>query len=172
MLGWRWGCVLLWAWFGGMSLVQALEAPSGPVLLKVTGDIKITNVDDEAHFDRAMLEALPQHETRTHLPWYDGRSVYRGPLLRDLLSAVGSTGSLLRVSALNDYVSEIPVSDAMEHDVILAMSRDGVPMRVRDQGPLFVIYPFDDFPELYTEVYLHRSVWQVSSIDVRRSSRP
>ncbi|KXS38567.1 MAG: hypothetical protein AWU55_1354 [Halomonadaceae bacterium T82-2] len=154
-------CVL----FGGQAL--ALETPGGPVILTVTGDIANTNAPGEARFDRAMLLALPQHETATHTPWHDGRVVFSGPLGRDLLDAVGARGSELRVTALNDYASSIPVSDFRQHDVILAMSADGKRLRIRDQGPLFVIYPFDDEPDLLNETVMTRSVWQLSRIDVR-----
>ena len=75
-------------------------------------------------------------------------------------------GRQLRVKALNDFVAEIPVSDFEDNDVLLAMRRDGKPMSVRNFGPLFVLYPFDDHPELQTEKIRFRSVWQVATIVV------
>lgn len=39
-------------------------------------------------------------------------------------------------------------------------------MSVRDKGPLFLIYPFDDNPDLFDEVYFGRSVWQIAQIVV------
>ena len=39
-------------------------------------------------------------------------------------------------------------------------------MSVRDKGPIFVIYPFDEAPELYNETYFGRSVWQAVSVEV------
>jgi len=147
-------------------LSMALEPPSGTPLLKVSGDIGVTNVGDQAWFDRDMLEALPQGTITTHLPWFDGASVYRGPLLEGLLDAVQARGTELRVSALNDFVASVPVQDASTFSLVLAMWRDGERLEVRNQGPLFVIYPFDQHPEIYNAVYLTRSVWQVESIDV------
>nr|WP_072825028.1 molybdopterin-dependent oxidoreductase [Halomonas ilicicola] len=146
--------------------VQALEAPTGPVILKVSGKLAHANVGDEAHFDRAMLHSLEQHETVTNTPWYDSRVSFEGPLGRALLEAVGAEGDSLRIRALNDYAASVPVEDFMAHDVILAMSADGRPLRVRDHGPLFVIYPFDDKPELLNEEILFRSVWQVNRIEI------
>ncbi len=161
------------ALMGGLLLLflagsgHALEGPTGPVILTVSGNIGVTNAGDEAHFDREMLESLEQHTTRTHTPWHDGRVTFTGPLGRDVLDAVGAQGNMLRVTALNDYGANVPVADLMEYDVILAMTLDGAPLRVRDQGPLFIIYPFDEFPELLTEKVMTRSVWQVVHIDVR-----
>lgn len=142
----------------------ALDAPSGPVMLVVSGFIGETNVGGEAHFDRAMLMALPQHKTLTHTPWHDGRILFSGPLGRRVLEAVDARGSQMRVIALNDYAATIPVADFIGHDVILAMAADGKPLSVRDHGPLFVIYPFDDELGLLNEVILSRSVWQVARI--------
>ncbi|MCC5882312.1 MAG: molybdopterin-dependent oxidoreductase [Halomonas sp.] len=146
---------------------HALDAPAGPVILTLSGSIGVTNAEQGALFDRTMLEAMPQHTTRTHTPWHDGQVVFTGPLVRDVLESVEAKGQMLRVTALNDYSASIPVEDFIEYDVILAMTLNGAPLRVRDQGPLFIIYPFDDHPELQNEKMMTRSVWQVAHIDVR-----
>ncbi|WP_445003266.1 molybdopterin-dependent oxidoreductase [Halomonas mongoliensis] len=144
----------------------ALETPTGTVLLKVGGEIGVTNVGDEAHFDREMLLSLPQRQTLTATPWHDGTVAFSGPLGRELLAAVEARGETLRVIALNDYEVNLPVADLQRYDVILAMSQNDEPLRVRDQGPLFVIYPFDEVPHLLNEEILTRSVWQVATIHV------
>lgn len=144
----------------------ALDPPSGRVLLEVGGEIGVTNVGDEAHFDRDMLLALPQHQTVTATPWHDGTVTFSGPLGRELLTALDARGETLRVVALNDYEVDLPVADLQRYDVILAMSMNGETLRIRDQGPLFVIYPFDEHPHLLNEEILTRSVWQVERIQV------
>ena len=45
--------------------VQALEAPTGRVVLTVEGAITHTNQGSKAQFDMEMLERLPQHRTTT-----------------------------------------------------------------------------------------------------------
>lgn len=148
------------------TAVLALEPPNGPVLLRVSGQIEVTNVGDEAHFDREMLQTLPQRETVTGTPWHNGAQRFSGPLGRALLDAVGARGDVLRITALNDYAASVPVDDLRDYDVIFAMSRNGTPLRVRDQGPLFLIYPFDEHPHLLNEEVLARSVWQIASVHV------
>lgn len=147
-------------------LASALEAPEGPVILVVSGKVGQPNVGDEAHFDKAMLEALGQHETITRTPWHDGVMRFSGPLGRAILEAAGAEGQKVRVIALNEYAATIPLSDFENYDVILAMQANGKILRIRDQGPLFVIYPFDKHPELLNEEIFSRSVWQVARIDV------
>ncbi|WP_355660468.1 oxidoreductase [Halomonas salifodinae] len=151
-----------------LSAVPAheLRAPEEAVILVMSGNITHTNVGDEAHFDRRMLEALPWQRIETSTPWTNGVREYRGPLARALLAAVGAEGKVARVTALNNFMAEIPVADFHRHDVILAMERDGERMAIRDQGPLFVLYPFDEDPALRNETIRFRSVWQVHQIRV------
>ncbi|WP_404378036.1 molybdopterin-dependent oxidoreductase [Vreelandella aquamarina] len=147
---------------------DALAAPSGPVILKVDGDIAAANVGEEAHFDRAMLSALPQHEFTTGTPWTEGASHYRGPLMRTLLEHIGAEGEAVYVSALNGYEAEIPVTDFYDYDVILALERDEKAIPIREYGPLWVLYPFDHDEALLSERMRFRSVWQVMHINVRQ----
>jgi hypothetical protein len=146
---------------------EDLAAPTDSVILTVTGAIGNTNAPGAAQFDLAMLEALPGQETTTATPWYDGAQSFSGPLGRALLASVGATGDTLVVTAINDYVTEIPVADFETWPVIFATRHNGEVMSVREKGPIFVIYPFDSDQALNTEVYYGRSAWQVKSIEVR-----
>lgn len=148
------------------AFADGLAAPTGDVVLHVTGKISKTNNGDAADFDMAMLEALAGRTTTTATPWYDAAKTFSGPLGSALLEAVGASGTTLKVLALNDYASEIPVSDFTQYPVILATKLDGEAMSIRDKGPIFVIYPFDEMPDLNNETYYGRSAWQVKSIAV------
>ncbi|MCI0510153.1 hypothetical protein C8E00_10554 [Chromohalobacter marismortui] len=154
----------------GASTVHAhpLSAPEGDVLLTVEGAISHTNGDGVARFDRAMLQALPQGTIVTHTPWTEGASCFDGPRLDAIAEAVGAQGDSLHIVALNNFAADVPLAEAKEYGVILAMRRDGEPMPVREYGPLFVLYPFDDHPELQTEEVRFRSVWQVARIVVEK----
>jgi hypothetical protein len=145
----------------------ALPAPSGPVVLSVTGKVTRANAGPRADFDMPMLAGLPQLGFTAHTPWYPQPHRFSGPRLRDVLAAAGARGDTLRAIALNDYRIEIPAEDAERFDVILARLLDDKPMPVRDKGPLFVIYPFDSRPELRSEKYYARSAWQLRTLEVR-----
>jgi hypothetical protein len=145
----------------------SLPQPMGKPILTVTGKIAVTNDSGKAVFDREMIEALGETSFSTSTPWYDRSHKFEGAPLARLLDTVGSAGNLLVVTALNDYVTEIPVADARKFGVILALKRDGQYMPVSDKGPIFIIYPFDSHSELKAQVYYKRSAWQVSRIEVR-----
>ena len=125
-----------------------LAAPTGRVVLRISGAIAVRNDGETAAFDMAQLEALPQRTLATATPWTDGVVEFRGPLARAVLEAVGAAGERVRATAINDYSVEIPVADFGSYDVILAVRRDGRPMRVRDRGPIWVIYPWSDHADL------------------------
>jgi hypothetical protein len=113
-----------------------------------------------------MLAAMPQHTLRTQTPWHEGVKAFTCPLLRDVLAAAGAQGSTIRAVALNDYKVDIPFDDAQAIDVVMARLLDGKPMPVRDKGPLFIIYPFDDRPELRSPQYFARCAWQLRTIEI------
>ncbi|KQT54405.1 hypothetical protein ASG43_02025 [Aureimonas sp. Leaf454] len=148
----------------GVSTAADLPLPKGAVVLKVTGEIENTNNGREADFDMAALEAMAGREARMATPWTEGKTAFSGPFLRSVLASVGARGKTIRLVALNDYSAEIPVGDATDLDTILATRKDGKPMSVRDKGPLFLIYPFDQSFELYNEKYFSRSVWQIKEL--------
>ena len=145
---------------------SALERPAGDVVLTVRGAITQKNAGEAAEFDPAMLRALPGRDATLQTPWTEGETGFSGPYLRAVLEEVGATGSRLIIRALNDYAAEVPVSDAVDFDTILAIDMNGEPMTVRNKGPLFLIYPFDTNPDLYNEKYFSRSVWQIKEIVV------
>ena len=145
----------------------ALDAPKGKVVLSITGAVAHHNAEGRADFDMAMLAALPQFSFTTQTPWYKTPRKFTGPLLRDVLAAVGSTGKVLTAVAINDYKVEIPVEDVHQHPVVLARLMDGQPMPLRDKGPLFIIYPYDSSADLRNERYYGRSAWQLRSLVVK-----
>ena len=146
---------------------EAHPAPGERPILTISGKIGTTNKGGAAQFDREMLEELGLETGETNPPWYSGPVKFEGVALDKLMKRVGANGERAVVVALNDYSSEIPMEDFAKYNVILALKRNGEYMPVRDKGPLFVIYPFDSKPELKSQTFYGRSVWQVAKIVVK-----
>ena len=145
----------------------AAEPPQGKPVLTLSGSVQNRNVPEGLVFDMPALEKLPQLSFATRTPWYSKPRKFTGVRLRDLLAAAGAQGTVARAVALNDYRVDIPVEDAAASDVMVAWLLDDKPMTVRDKGPLIIIYPFDDQPELRTAVHYSRAVWQLRQIEIR-----
>lgn len=160
-------CLLpfLGAWAGGGAVAQPApvgETP-GRVILRVSGLIE----GDERAFDLVALEALGRQPLRTRTIWTGAAILdFQGVPLSLLLRAVGARGQRLRATALNDYAIDLPVEDADRHGAFLATRQDGQPIRVRDRGPVWLVYPWSDRPELDTPRFRDRAIWQLRHIDV------
>ncbi len=154
-----------------LSLTSAdaddLLPPTGKILLTVTGNIGNTTDGTQAQFDRAGLEALGMQTLDTNIACVEGVQHFEGILFSSLLNAVAANGNIIKATALDDYSVEIPMSDIESYHVILAMKWNGKTMRVRDKGPIWVIYPIDQHPELSSEVYGGRSIWQLVTLTVQ-----
>ena len=146
---------------------EPLPEPSGRVILTISGAIENTNGDGVARFDRAMLERIGVTRIDTSTSWTDGVTKFEGVLARDLLKAVGATGENVSARALNDYAIDIPFSDFESYDVLFAFRMDGVDLTPRDKGPLWIVYPRDENPELRNQNVDAKWLWQLAKLDVR-----
>jgi len=141
-----------------------LAKPSGHVLLTVTGSITNQNGEGKAELDASILESIGPTRLQTSTPWTDGRPVFEGVLMRDLAERLGAHGTTVTVTALNDYKMQIPMSDFLKYPVLLASKMDGERLRIRDKGPLWLVYPQDEFPELQNKPTQAKWVWQIKEI--------
>lgn len=153
---------------GTGASANGLGQPEGAVVLTVTGGVTVTNSGDAAQFDRAMLEALGSTVIETTTIWTDGVQRFRGVSLATLIDALGISSGTLRAVAVNDYMIEIPVTDAVEGGPIIAYELNGEPMSLRNKGPLWIVYPYDKSDEYLSEVIYARSIWQLDRIEAVR----
>lgn len=114
--------------------------------------------------DLKALDALPQATIKTSTPWTQGVQTFSGPTFATLAARGGRPVKAADVVALNDYASTIPAEDWKKYTVVLASRHNGATMRVRDKGPLWVIYPLDTFSELEKQETNARMAWQVAHI--------
>jgi hypothetical protein len=145
---------------------EGLPQPSGPVVLEVTGNIRSTNGDRVARFDRQMLEALGTSKLKTSSAWTVGKPEFEGVLARDLLDLVGAEGTSVTASALNDYVVTLPLEELRRYPVVLALRMDGEYLKIKDKGPIWIVYPRDQHKELQDSLTDKRWIWQLYNIRV------
>ncbi len=149
-----------------IGLAQSLPAPTGDPILRVSGDVPVSNDGKDAAFDLAMLTSLPQTSFTTTTVWTEGETEFTGVLLKDFLDTLGVSAGSLSMIAVNDYAAEVPVSDAVVGGPILAYLVNGKEISVRDKGPLWLVYPYDSNPDYRTEVVYSRSIWQLARIEI------
>ena len=153
-----------------LAMPAPLPLPKGPVVLTVSGLISHTNEDGRTLFDREMLAAIGTRRLTTTTPWTSDLQQFDVVSLEDLLQAVGATGNLVFASAINDYNSEIPISDATADGAMIAFRHNGRDMHLREKGPLWMIYPYDTNSAYLSDVYMTRSIWQLDHLEIRNTA--
>lgn len=162
---------------------QSLKAPTGPVLVTVTGAVSNTNrgpfnpdqdiffknqqvkFQRAAAFDLAMLEALAQRTVEADYPQGGPLHKFEGPLLRDVLKAAGATGKAVHVLAIDGYNQEIEMRELEQWPILLALKEDGKYMPLGGFGPMRVVFPRRDVPAL-ADRNDDKWVWGVVQIGV------
>lgn len=150
----------------GNAVTQA-EA-DGVVLLTVTltGDQGGAEQRDTRHFTLAELRALGEVTFETETIWTSGLQQFTGVSLAVLIAQFAPVGGIVQARAINDYMVEIPLSDAVEDGPIIAYERNGKTMSLRTKGPLWIVYPYDSNPAYKTEAVYSRSIWQLDSLSI------
>lgn len=145
---------------------EPLPRPEGAVILTIAGVIGTTNQGNAAAFDLAMLQAMEPVTITTTTIWTEGPQEFTGVRLKALLDSISAGGKPVEAHALNDYFTEIPVEDITDTGPIVAYAQNGNLLSVRDKGPLWIVYPYDEDARWRSEVIYTRSIWQLNSIDV------
>lgn len=154
------------AWLAATAALAQLPDADGQAILVVAGDIAQTNAGEEAHFDVDMLRNLDWVEIETYTSFTEGPQRFAGPTLASLLRAVEAQGSKMTATALNGYFVSIPIDHAQAHDVILAMEHNGERMRVRDKGPIWVVYPLSE-SAARAKPFDTEMIWQLQRLEVQ-----
>lgn len=146
-------------WLGATAChaAEQVEAPKDMVLLTVTGDVNVTNrgpfdpdkdsifsrlnisFERAFAFDRAMLMRLKQGRVMAKTTELGKAGVFTGPLLKEVLAAVGAARGKVSFVAINNYEGYLEAEDIETSDWILALDVDGVPLGLGQQGPIWLI---------------------------------
>ena len=150
------------------AAAEPLAAPSGKVVLTVSGAIKRTNAPDGAQFDLEMLKKFPARGITTTTYWHYGMQHFTGVSAVAVLEAVGLKGTLLTATAEDDYIIEISLEELKSFDPIFALELNGDDMQEEAEGPVWLIFPYDEMTPEERERYTAWSIWALEQIKVRK----
>lgn len=157
------GILLLWP-LAPKAVAADLAPPAGTVILTVAGKIALTNAPDgQARLDLAQLLALPSRTIETTTPWTEGVQSFTGVAVAELLKYLGADGVRLHATATNAYEVDFPVTDATNHDGIIAYLQNGSPL-ADDKGPLWIVFPYDSDPALLGDRFQNASIWNLATL--------
>ena len=145
---------------------EELPRPQTDVLLTISGTLSHPNVDDAVQLDLAALESLPVTEFTTTTPWHDEPLHFAGVRISTLFEAIGADSTSFVAVGLDDYRFTVSELDFDKYPVIIAYRQNDEPISVRNLGPLRIIMPFSEYPELLTPINESRSVWQLVALEI------
>ena len=128
--------------------------------------LSVVTTDAVAQFDLDRLAEMPQVEISTTTIWTEGNQSFVGVPLLAFFEGIPVNSNSVRATALNDYSVEIPLDDPSTSFALVAHHRNGETMSVRDKGPLWIVYPYDDHASLQSEIVHARSIWQLRKLEL------
>lgn len=126
-------------------------------------------------------------EIATRTPWSKQGEVvvFRGPKIVDVLRAHElDRGKSVQFVAFDNFMSEITLEEIEKYNPIFAIDRacneadrasgrcaadqEFTPLQPQEQGPIFLVWPYDELPSAY--VPARNSIWVWFVVTVRQSS--
>lgn len=143
--------------------------PAGPVVLTIDGKISRTNSGKTLQFDMVTLESVGVVQYKVDDPFAKKTILYAGVLLSQLLKVAGAApdATTLTLKALDDYSTDMKVSDTARWPILLATRADGAYMPLDKSGPLISVLPFNNFPEIDHVTYDAQWLWSLAAITVK-----
>jgi hypothetical protein len=111
------------------------------------------------------LASLPTHEITTATPW-TASARFSGPRFTDVLAQLGAHGSKVSLIAIDDYKVDLSMADIERYQPVLALSMNGEGLPPRGRGPFWLMFPFDNHPELQNDAWYFRAIWQIDRIRI------
>ncbi len=117
------------------------------------------------------LQAIGETRLETETPWTEGKQSFVGVTGRQLIAAlkargVADTGATVTAIANNDYQIVIPLADFDQDATLIAFSRNGAALPVRDKGPFWIVFPYDSDPKYRSNTFKAYSIWGLERLEL------
>ena len=136
-----------------------------PVLLTIRGNIE-GPADKVVELDRETLTSFESTSIIATVPWLKSPTQFTGVRINTLLKSIGAKSNHFEAIAADDYNFTLRDLDFDKYPIIIAYEKDGEPLDARKLGPLLIMFPFDDFPELATERNQASAVWHLVEMKI------
>ncbi len=156
----------------GLLCAAAILGPSAPV--QAQGDVLLTmtvGTREPLRLDLAAIDALPQTEFLTHTQWTEGKIKFSGPTLKDVLEMADpdlGADSVVHLLAANQYEVTLDMKLLEDDAPIIATRMDGKTYGTRQNGPLWVVFPYELDSRYQTESVYSASIWQLIEIRIEK----
>lgn len=148
----------------GVASVRVLAADDAVLTIINHG---AGGVVEKTEFTLHDISALNQKTIVTTTPWTDGAQEFVGVACNGVLENIRRDVGEYVAKALNDYSVTIPAPALNDDACLIAVKRNGELMSVREKGPLWIVFPYDEDEKFESSAYQSYSIWSLSSIEAR-----
>ncbi len=156
----------------GMLCAVAITGPSAQVQAQEGVLLTMTaGTGEPLRLDLAAIDELPQTEFSTHTQWTEGKIRFSGPTLKDVLELADpelNAESVVHLIAANHYEVTLDMSLLEDDAPIVATRMNGKPYGTRQNGPLWVVFPYELDSRYQTESVYSASIWQLIEIRIEK----
>lgn len=156
----------------GLLSVGVVMAPVSPVAAQADILLTVTaGAGEPRQMDLAALDALPQTEFATRTQWTEGKTTFSGPTLKEVLELADpdlTKNSVVHLLAANQYEVTLDMNLLEDDTPIIASRRDGKTFGTRQNGPLWVVFPYELDAKYQTESVYSASIWQLIEIRIEK----
>jgi hypothetical protein len=150
----------------GFGLAQAAPAKAeDAVKLGVT-----TSATTAVELTIDELRAIGDTSFATATPWTKGTQKFEGVTGAQIVAAMEAKGQKLDgkgvlAVANNDYSIVIPFEVFNQPTTLVAFAQNGAGMSVRDKGPFWIVFPYDQDDKFLASSYQSYSIWGLERLD-------
>ncbi|MFK7878188.1 molybdopterin-dependent oxidoreductase [Roseobacter sp.] len=148
------------------ALILSFQTPAMAQSLTTLQVTPSSSQSESLAFELADLDAMDQVTFSTTTIWTDGETTFSGVPLKALLDKAAARGAVVEMVALNDYKVSMPLVEVEEFAPIVATRMNGETMSVRDKGPYWVVFPYDQNSRYQSETIYSYSIWQLNRLKV------
>ena len=150
-----------------LTLFGLINTLTGPALGQDGNALRLTVSQSETiQLNLEELDALDQIEFTTNTIWLSGETHFSGVSLKALLRQFVIKGNKIEMTALDGYAVSMPIADLEDNAPIISTRLNGKIIPIRENGPYWIVFPYDSDKKYQTEINFARSIWQLKHIRV------
>lgn len=147
--------------------VSGCSSKKGATMLTVTGSINEKNAGDNYEFTLEDLKANATKQSVTD-PWVKQKGEYTGVTLQKILEITKAEGATTLTLVCKDGMKvDVAAEDVLKYPIMLAFELNGKPIDEKGGGPVKVVYPYDDYPELKQKYTPDQWAWYVEKVEIK-----
>jgi hypothetical protein len=116
------------------------------------------------------LRAMGDTRFATATPWTKGTQKFEGITGAQIVAAMEAKGQKLDAKSVlavanNDYSIVIPFEVFNQPTTLVAFAQNDGAMPVRDKGPFWIVFPYDQDAKFLSSSYQSYSIWGLERLD-------